>query len=94
VKGIRWADQALKDLIRIYDFYASTAPHFAPDLLDRIDRLVPLLLTFPNLAAPIEGVPFRKMRIKGTDFILFYRQTDDGIEIARLFHARQDWRGL
>ena len=55
---------------------------------------MPLLLAFPNIAASIEGVPFRKIRIKGTDFILFYRPTDDGIEIARLFHARQDWRGL
>jgi toxin ParE1/3/4 len=93
VREVRWADRALEDLIRIYDFYASTAPHFPPDLLDRIDRLVPILLAFPNIAAPIEGVPVRKVRIRGTDFILFYRQTDDGIEIVRLFHARQDWRG-
>jgi toxin ParE1/3/4 len=90
VRGVRWADQALKDLIRIYEFYASVAPHFPPALLDRIDRLVPILLAFPNIAAPIEGMPFRKMRIKGTEFILFYRPTGDGIEIARLLHARQD----
>lgn len=94
MRGVRWADQALKDLVRIYDFYGSSAPHFPPALLDRIDRLVPLLLAFPNIAAPIEGVSFRKIRIKGTDFVLFYRPIDEGIEIARLFHARQDWRGL
>ena len=92
MRGVRWADQALKDLDRIYEFYASAAPHFPPDLLKGIDRLVPILLAYPNIAAPIEGVPFRKMRIKGTDFLLFYRPSDDGIEIARLFHARQDSR--
>jgi toxin ParE1/3/4 len=92
VRGVRWADQALQDLVRIYEFYAVTAPHFPPALLDRIDRLVPILLAYPNIAAPIEGVPIRKLRIRGTDFILFYRPTEDGIEIARLFHARRDVR--
>ncbi|MBV9883563.1 MAG: type II toxin-antitoxin system RelE/ParE family toxin [Sphingomonadaceae bacterium] len=92
MRGVRWADQALQDLVRIYEFYADTAPLFPPALLDRIDRLVPILLAFPNIAAPIEGVPFRKMRFRGTDFILFYRPTEDGIEIARLFHAGRDVR--
>jgi toxin ParE1/3/4 len=90
VRGVRWADQALKDLLRIYEFYASTAPHFPPAL---IDRLVPLLLAFPAIGALAEDVPFRKFRLGGTDFILFYRATEDGVEIARLFHARQDLRG-
>ena len=89
MRGVRWADQALKDLVRICEFYASAAPHFPPELLDRIDRLVPILLAFPSIGAPIEGVSFRKLRIQGTDFILFYRPTGEGIEIARLFHARQ-----
>jgi plasmid stabilization system protein ParE len=92
VRGVRWADQALKDLIRVYEFYASTAPHFPAALLDRIDRLAQLLLAFPNIAALSGDVPFRKIRITGTNFILFYRPTEEGIEIARLFHARQNWR--
>jgi toxin ParE1/3/4 len=94
VKGVQWADQALTDLIRIYDFYDPIAPDFPPTLLERIDRLARLLLAFPEIAPPIEGTPFRKLRIRGTDFILFYRPVEDGVEIARLFHARQDWRIL
>ena len=91
MRGVRWAEQAVQDLSRVYEFYAATAPHFPPALLDRIDRLVPILLAFPNLGAPIEGLPVRKILIRGTDFILFYRSADEGIEIARLFHARQHW---
>jgi plasmid stabilization system protein ParE len=94
VRRAHWANQALTDYLGIVDFYASTAPHFPPALLDRIDRLAARLVVYPHSAAPIEGTPFRRIRIRGTNFILFYLPTEEGIEIARLFHARQDWRGL
>lgn len=93
MKGIRWAQQALTDLERIHDHYAETAPHFPPALLERIDRLARVLLVFPNLAPAVGGTAIRKIRIGGTNFILFYQPTQDGIVIARLFHAKQDWRG-
>lgn len=71
-----------------------TNARWAEQALTDLERLVVVLVSFPNIASLIEGMPIRKMRITGTNFILFYRATGDGIEIARLFHARQDWRSL
>jgi plasmid stabilization system protein ParE len=90
---VRWAEQARTDFIGITDHYASTAPDFPLKLLDRIDQLARLLAAHPGLGASIGVAGFRKMRVRGTRYILLYRARRDAIEVARVFHAAQDWRG-
>lgn len=93
MRRVRWAEQARTDFIGITDHYASAAPDFPSKLLDRIDLLVTLLAAHPDLGASIGDSGFRKMRVRGTRYILLYRATRGAIEIARVFHAAQDWRG-
>jgi plasmid stabilization system protein ParE len=93
VRRVRWAEQARTDFIGITDHYAAAAPDFPLKLLDRIDSLATLIAAHPGLGESIGGAGFRKMRVRGTRYILLYRATRDAIEIARVFHAAQDWRG-
>jgi plasmid stabilization system protein ParE len=89
---VRWAEQARTDFIGITDHYASTAPDFRLKLLDWVDQTARLLAAHPALGASIGVAGFRKMRVRGTSYILLYRATRDAIEVARVFHSARDWR--
>lgn len=92
MRRVRWAEQARTDFIGITDYYASVAPDFPLKLLDRIDRLAAMLAVHPGMGAPVGDAGFRKMHVRGTRYSLFYHTSRDVIEIARVFHAAQDWR--
>lgn len=93
MRRVRWVEQAQADLVRITDYYAAAAPDFTESLLDRIEALAGLLASYPEIGAALSGTGVRKVSVRGTRYLLFYRVTPDAIEILRVYHARQDWRG-
>lgn len=94
MRRVRWAFRARRDFIRITDHFLFRAPHYPDVLLDRIEALAGLLAEQPGLGELIEGKPYHKMLVSGTDYILFYRATRRELVIARVRHAKEDWRPL
>ena len=86
-----WAPEAQADLARIDAFNAQHDADFA----DRVGRAAVaagrFLVQFPA-AGPIVQGDDRKWTVPGTDYILVYRVIADGIEVARAYHARENWR--
>ncbi len=94
MRRIRWAFQARRDFIRITDYFALKAPDYPEKLLDRIDALALLLAEQPGLGPLAKGTPYHKLLIRGTDYILLYKATRREIIVARVRHAKEDWRPL
>lgn len=94
MRRIRWAFRARRDFTRITDYFALRAPDYPERLLDKIEALALLLAEQAGLGAPAEGTAYHKLLIQGTDYILPYKATRCEIVIARVRHAREDWRPL
>jgi plasmid stabilization system protein ParE len=92
VRRVRWAEQAQADFVRITMHCAVLAPDFPERLFDRIEALAAMLALYPDIRARLEGSEARKISVRGTRYILFYRATRDVVEILRVHHARH-WRG-
>jgi plasmid stabilization system protein ParE len=50
------------------------------DILDR----------FPGVGSPF-GAEGRRLRVRGTPYLLFYRTLSDRVEILRIRHDREQW---
>ena len=86
-----WSGEALGDLARIDDFYASIDPDYA----DRVGRHAVRAARFladHSHAGPIVKTTLRKWRVPGTPFVLIYRVAAEGVEIIRVHHGRENWR--
>lgn len=94
MRRIRWASQALRDIIRITDYFASREPDYPLRLLDKVHRIALLLAEQPSLGARLASTPYRKMRVQGTNYLLLFRATGTELTIARVRHAKEDWRPL
>jgi toxin ParE1/3/4 len=82
--------EARSDLDAIYDYIARDNPRAAEALLDKIRTRFRLLAeqpsigrTRPELAPRLRGLPVG-------NYLIFYRPTDDGVEIARVLHGSRD----
>jgi plasmid stabilization system protein ParE len=91
---VRWAFRARRDFIHIADYFASRAPDYPPRLVDRIDEVAQLLAERPELGAHVSGTPYRKFRVHGTVYILLYKAARRELIVARVHHAKEDWRPL
>lgn len=87
-----WADSAEADLFSIADHYAHENPDLPDKILSRIAKAALILIDQPRLGTPID-IGLRKWRARRTPFILLYRVSETQVEIARVVHAAQDWRG-
>ena len=82
------------DLYDIATYVARDNLDAALRFIDRIDQKLKLLSEFPglgrtrdDLAAGLRGFPFG-------NYVIFYRQIADGIELVRVLHGARDMRRL
>ncbi len=92
MRRVRWAFRARRDFIRITDYYSSVAPSYPDALLDKIDGIALSLSEQPGRGPQVEGTPYHKLLLQGTDYILLYKATRRELIIARVRHAKEDWR--
>ncbi len=85
-----WTAPARDDLARVDDFYAAIDPAYA----DRAGRAAleagRFLADFP-LAGPIVENDLRKWCVPKTRFVIVYRVAEDGVQILRVRHGRENW---
>lgn len=94
MRVLEWTGAALQDLEKIDTWLTAEAdPDTAIGMLVAIRARANFLLDFP------EGGPFlhnemHSLRVRNTPYSLVYRVLqDERIEIVRVFHAAQNWRG-
>ena len=82
--------QAQEDLLEIWLRIAQDSPLHADHFLDFLDEKMRLLATsprlgrlYPELADGLRGFP-------ANDYMVFYREASQGIEVVRVLHGARD----
>ena len=91
MRRVVWSPAARADLARIDDFNAEHDPDFADRVARAAIAAADFLAEFPAAGPVVRGLD-RKWRVPGTDFILVYHASVQGVEIVRTYHARENWR--
>ena len=84
------APLALRDLGDIWDYIAIDSIAAADRFLDRIDGTCELLARHKDLGQLRSEIAAGVRSFVVGNYVLFYRSTDDGIELARVIHAARD----
>ena len=90
----RLSETAIADMGEAYEYVARDNEAAAENLLLEFQKRFHLLAAFPaagherkNLMRGVRSYPVG-------NYVLFYRQVDDGVEILRVFHGARDIEGL
>ena len=86
-----WSATALADFDEIDTFYREREPAVARRVGDLAVAAGRHLAVNPRLGPIVEG-NLRKSRVRSTPCIILHREIDEGVDIARLIHARRNWR--
>jgi toxin ParE1/3/4 len=86
-----YTPEADQDLIRIGTYIAKDNPTAALRWVDAIEAVCGLLATQPALGQRIRTKRFGEVRrhVAG-NFLIYYRPTDDGVEILTVVHGARD----
>jgi toxin ParE1/3/4 len=92
--AVRKLPQAQEDLLEIWLRIAADSPLRADQFLDFLDGKMHLIATsarmgrlYPDLGEGLRGFPVQ-------DYLIFYRQASQGIEVIRVLHAARDIEAL
>jgi len=80
------ARQELRDAIAYYD---SLNSRLGEDFREEVERLISLLLKFPN-AWPKSSLSTRRCRTKRFPYALIYRTKEEVIEIVAVMHLSRE----
>jgi plasmid stabilization system protein ParE len=88
-----YTEEALKDLGAIADWLTVHYPKVAPAVERRIRRVVAHIARWPESSRRSAGRPnVRVVSLGRYPYRIFYRVTDDTVEILHIHHAaRQPW---
>ncbi|GAB4180364.1 MAG: type II toxin-antitoxin system RelE/ParE family toxin [Coleofasciculaceae cyanobacterium] len=93
MSSFKLSTQAEQDLEDIWTYIAQDSEQAADALIDEIIQRFPKLVAFPDMGRKrddlLEGL--RSLPVKS--YVLFYRRTQEGIEIFRILHGRRDIEG-
>jgi toxin ParE1/3/4 len=89
-----FAPSARRDLLDILEYIARDKPIAAADWIDKIEEKCQLLATMPESGEnrPEYGADIRSSVVGR--YVIFYRPTNDGIEVVRVVAGDRDIRSL
>jgi plasmid stabilization system protein ParE len=91
VNRIDWADGALSDLQRLYDFLAPVNPSAAAQTVNLLVNAPERLLDRPRLGEPLdEFAPREVRRLLAGRYEIRYEVRLETLAILRIFHVRED----
>jgi len=88
---LEWRRQASEDLAGLVDYIADDNPDAAQELKDEIESKVAQLPEHPKLYKPSLRVKGMREMIVRSNYIVFYRETAQLVEVVNVLHARQQW---
>lgn len=90
---IRWSPMSRRNIEDIRDYPVERDASAARWVIHLIRERAKLLKEFPELAPCIDATVLHKVSITGLQYVLLYRHRDGVVEILRVHHTAQDWRG-
>lgn len=87
-----WSPEAARQLRDIVEYIANDDPAAAEGVLVRIQDVASELCQFPYLGRPASVAGFRVFAIHRLPYLVVYRVRDDTVEIASVWHGRQNWK--
>lgn len=96
MNNVNKQEQANRDLEEIFVFIGERDLDTGLDFLFAAEQTFELLAKMPLIGSPRR---FRSSRLRNLrqfpvksyeDYLIFYRPTDDGIEVLRVLHGRRD----
>jgi toxin ParE1/3/4 len=88
---IIWTQLALFDLEQAREYVMGTSPSAAIQTIDRIEKSLEALQSFPQMGRLGRVSGTRELVIPETPFILPYRIQEDSIEILAVIHGARKW---
>lgn len=82
-----FSPQAEQDLEEIQDHIAAHSPRAAARLIDAIERRCQRLAQMPMVGRDRSDLRPGLRSVVVDKYLIFYRPTDDGIEVARVLHG-------
>ncbi|MCG8353969.1 MAG: type II toxin-antitoxin system RelE/ParE family toxin [Kiloniellales bacterium] len=86
-----WSSDAVRDLEAIRDYIAESNPVAAKETARHIVDALETLVEFPGMGRPGRLPHTRELVVSGTPFIVPYRVTEKGVEIAAIIHGARKW---
>ena len=88
---VLYAPEAEDDLVGITEYIARDKPAAARCWLERIRQTCDMLSVQPEAGELRSGFGVPRCRSFSVgNYVIFFRSTDDGIEIARIIHGSRD----
>ena len=87
---VRKLPQAQEDLLDIWCHIGCDNPSQADRYLDRLEQKLKLLATTPGMGRPVDDLAPGLRLFPVDDYLLFYRQTGEGIDIVCVLHGARD----
>ena len=88
---LEWRPQASADLLEIVAYIADDNPDAAQELKDEIEAKADKLPDHPRLYKPSVRVKGLRELIVRTNYIVFYRESPELVEVVNVIHARRQW---
>lgn len=89
-RRIEFAERALSDLEEIWIYFSETNEKTADKVLRQITEKFPKLLNFPEMGRERNDLLLGLRSFPTGKFVIFYQETDLGIEIVRVVHGSRD----
>lgn len=84
-----WADEALVDLSRIFEFNAGRSEGFARRVDRRLIDRVQSLIAQPRLGRPLRRADTFRLSVTDIQYVIDYEVANDHIRIARIQSSRE-----
>ena len=91
---LRYTLPALADLNSILDYIAAASPQGAQRVQRRIQHVISLLLTHPNIGVRTDDPTVRRLTTTPYPFVVFYEVAEDEIVVHAIRHAARDPSGM
>jgi plasmid stabilization system protein ParE len=91
---LRYTLPALADLSSILDYIAAHSPRGARNVQARIQLIIDLLVTHPNIGTRTDDPAIRRMTASPYPYLIFYEVTEAEIIIHAVRHAARDPSGM
>ena len=93
-RKIEFSERALNDLEEIWFYFSETSEDTADKVLRQITEKFPKLLEFSQIGKERNDLLIGLRSFPAGKYIIFYQETDSGIEIVRVIHSSRDVRQI
>jgi toxin ParE1/3/4 len=91
MNALHFSPEAAQDLNDIYDYLVQHSPAAAARTTQALERACRLLARLPGMGTACDDLRPGMRKFPSGRYVIFYRPTDDGIEVVRILHGARDF---